>query len=186
LTIIAANVLTALTMQPGRSAGWDNLGQIYAKKGQIPAAVASFVNAYRFSRDPNKTHSYFLGLMGKENDVNLRQALRQATQVGERKFLSAGANLDIKSKNLEQSQEVQTKQIRVLEDFLSKNPGVYDWKVHNELRHLYGEINPRKSMVHSDIILGHSPMDDYILHILSGWQINKDTATARTNLLTGC
>lgn len=85
-------MLTALTMQPGRSTGWDNLGHIYAKKGQIPAAVASFTNAYRFSRDLNQTHRYFLGLMEKENDVNLRQALRQATQVGERKFLSAGAN----------------------------------------------------------------------------------------------
>lgn len=36
--------------------------------------------------------------MEKENDANLRQALRQATQVGERKLLSAGANLDIRSK----------------------------------------------------------------------------------------
>lgn len=80
-------VLTALAMQPGRSVGWDNLGQMYAKKGQIPAAVASFTNAYRFSRDPNQTHRYFLGRMEKENDTNLRQALQQATQVGERKFL---------------------------------------------------------------------------------------------------
>jgi hypothetical protein len=86
-------------MQPGRSAAWGNLGQNYAKKGQIPAAVASFTNAYRFSRDLNQTHTYFLGRMEKENDVNLRQALQQATQIGERKFLSAGANLGIKSKN---------------------------------------------------------------------------------------
>lgn len=92
-------MLTALAMQPGRSAGWGNLGQLYAKKGQIPAAVASFTNAYRFSRDLNQTHSYFLGLLEKENDVNLRQALRQATQVGQRKFLSVGANLDVMSKN---------------------------------------------------------------------------------------
>jgi tetratricopeptide (TPR) repeat protein len=92
-------VLTALNMQPRRSAGWDNLGQIYAKKGQIPAAVASFTNAYRFSRDPNRTHSYFLGLMEKENDTNLRQALQQATQIGERTFLSRGSNSNLKSNN---------------------------------------------------------------------------------------
>jgi tetratricopeptide (TPR) repeat protein len=92
-------MLTALTMQPGRSAGWDNLGQIYARKGQIPAAVASFTNAYRFSRDVSKTHSYFLGLMEKENDVHLKQALRQATQVGEKWFLSAEANVGIQPKN---------------------------------------------------------------------------------------
>jgi tetratricopeptide (TPR) repeat protein len=94
-----AYVLIALTMQPERSAAWGNLGQIYVKKGQIPAAVASFSNAYRFSRDLNQTHSYFLGWMEKENDVNLRQALWQATQIGQRKFLSAEANLDMKSKN---------------------------------------------------------------------------------------
>lgn len=88
-------------MQPGRSAGWDNLGQIYAGKGQIPAAVASFTNAYRFSRNVRKTHSYFLGLMEKENDVNLKQALRQATQVGERKFLPPEKNSGIQSKNIE-------------------------------------------------------------------------------------
>jgi hypothetical protein len=80
-------VFIALTMQPNRSAAWGNLGQAYVKKGQMADAVASFTNAYRFSRDLNQTHSYFLALMEKENDVNLKQALRQATQVGERKFL---------------------------------------------------------------------------------------------------
>ena len=92
-------MLTALTMQPGRSAGWDNLGQIYARRGQMPADVASFTNAYRFSRDVRKTHSYFLGLMEKENDVNLKQALRQATQVGGKWFLSAEQNSGLQSKN---------------------------------------------------------------------------------------
>jgi hypothetical protein len=80
-------VFIALTMQPNRSAAWGNLGQAYVKKGQMADAVASFTNAYRFSRDLNQTHSYFLALMEKENDVNLKQVLRQATQVGERKFL---------------------------------------------------------------------------------------------------
>jgi hypothetical protein len=92
-------MLIALTMQPDRSAAWDNLGQIYAKKGQMADAVASFSNAYRFSRDVNRTHSYFVSWMEKENDVSLKQALRQATQVGERRFLSAEANVGIQSKN---------------------------------------------------------------------------------------
>jgi Tfp pilus assembly protein PilF len=92
-------MLIALTMQPDRSAAWDNLGHIYAKKGKTADAVASFSNAYRFSGDVNRTHSYFVNLMEKENDVNLKQALRQATQVGERKFLSAEANVGIPSEN---------------------------------------------------------------------------------------
>ena len=39
-------ILTALTMRWDRSAAWGNLGQAYAKKGEMPAAVASLSNAY--------------------------------------------------------------------------------------------------------------------------------------------
>src|SRR5262249_44020676 len=63
---------------------------------------------------------------------------------------------------------------------------VFDKKVHNELRHLYITSNPpnlRKSMEHSNVILQHSVMDGYILNILSDWQIDKNTSTARANLL---
>jgi len=80
-------LLTTLTMRWDRSAAWGNLGQAYVKKGQMADAVASFSNAYRFSRDINQTHSYFLAMMEKENDANLKQALRQATQVGEKWFM---------------------------------------------------------------------------------------------------
>jgi tetratricopeptide (TPR) repeat protein len=80
-------LLMALTMQPERSAAWGNLGQTYVKKGQTAEGVASFSNAYRFSRDLKQTHSYFLAMMEKENDGNLKQALRQATQVGEKWYM---------------------------------------------------------------------------------------------------
>jgi Tfp pilus assembly protein PilF len=80
-------LLTALTMRWDRSAAWGNLRQAYAKKGQMPDAVASLSNAYRFSRDLNQTHQFFLGIMEKENDANLKYALRSATQVGEKWFM---------------------------------------------------------------------------------------------------
>ena len=80
-------LLIALTMRWDRSSAWGNLGQAYVKKGQMADAVASFSNAYRFSRDINQTHNYFLGMMQKENDANLKLALRQATQVGEKWFM---------------------------------------------------------------------------------------------------
>ncbi|RPJ18948.1 MAG: hypothetical protein EHM33_31110, partial [Chloroflexi bacterium] len=76
--------------------------------------------------------------------------------------------------------------IQQLERFLKENPGVFDWKVHNELRHLYitnNPRNPRRSMEYSNVILQHSFMDIYILNILSEWQIGKNTSTARANLL---
>jgi tetratricopeptide (TPR) repeat protein len=81
------HLLTALAMRWDRSAAWGNLGQTYVKKDQMGGAIASFSNAYRFSRDLNQTHEFFLALMEKENDANLKLALRQATQVGEKWFM---------------------------------------------------------------------------------------------------
>ena len=79
--------------------------------------------------------------------------------------------------------------IQELERFARGHAGVYDqnmWKVHNELRHLYSVKNPpdmKRSLEHADFILQHWPMDDYILHILSDWQMDKDANAARANLL---
>jgi hypothetical protein len=76
--------------------------------------------------------------------------------------------------------------IRNLEQRLRDHPGFPDWNTHNELRHLYitkDPPDPRKSMEHADFILRHWPMDDYILHILSGWQFDKDNSVAGANLL---
>src|SRR5918999_1034996 len=52
-------LLTTLAMRWDRSAAWGNLGQASVKKGNMGDAIASFSNAYRFSRDVNQTHSYF-------------------------------------------------------------------------------------------------------------------------------
>jgi hypothetical protein len=73
-----------------------------------------------------------------------------------------------------QTDQEIVQRIAELEQWILDNPGVFDWNVHNELRHLYGATNPRKSMEHADIILQHSVMDEYILNILSGWQIGVE------------
>ena len=83
-------------------------------------------------------------------------------------------------------QDAIQKRIEELEQWIRAHPGVFDWHVHNELRHLYSIKNPpdpRKSMEHSNVILQHSVMDEYILNILSGWQIGTDSPAARANLL---
>jgi hypothetical protein len=83
-------------------------------------------------------------------------------------------------------QDPNWRRIEELEQWIRDHPGVFDWHVHNELRHLYSIKNPpdlRKSMEHSNVILQHSGMDEYILNILSGWQIGQDTPAARANLL---
>ncbi len=74
-------------------------------------------------------------------------------------------------------------QIVKWESYLRDHPGIFSWKAHNELRHLYGGRDERKSLAHGDIILEHSLGDDYTLKILSGWQIDKDNEKAVVNLL---
>lgn len=75
-------------------------------------------------------------------------------------------------------------QINVLERRLASDSVGFDWGLHNELRHLYSRLDIRKSLLHADAILQHSIMDDYILHILSDWTIDKDPKLAEVRLLT--
>jgi hypothetical protein len=60
----------------------------------------------------------------------------------------------------------------------SQHPATFCWALHNKLRHLYGAVDERASMGQCEIILSHSPNDDYILHILSDWQIGKNNVAA--------
>ena len=79
--------LTALALQPESAITWHVLGNIYDKKGDIPAAAASFTNAYRFSKDQDHTHRQFLRDLDLDIDVNRKRAVRLATQVIQRKLL---------------------------------------------------------------------------------------------------
>ncbi|HVF87248.1 MAG TPA: hypothetical protein VM866_06650 [Pyrinomonadaceae bacterium] len=74
--------------------------------------------------------------------------------------------------------------IRALEDYVKKHTEPFPWTEHNELRHLYGEISEEKSMQHADTILANSFMDDYILNILSDWQLEEYPGRAVVSLLT--
>lgn len=71
--------------------------------------------------------------------------------------------------------------IAALEKKLRANPKQFDWGVHNELRHLYSAIDPKKSFHHCDVILLHRPMDGYILDILGarGWADDPGAAAER-------
>lgn len=74
-------------------------------------------------------------------------------------------------------------QIAKWEQKLTDNPDKFDYEVHNELRHLYGAVDLAKSMTHTNIILKNCPMDDYMLNILSSWEIGKDETKAVESLL---
>ncbi len=58
--------------------------------------------------------------------------------------------------------------------YLETHPQAFSWQAHNELRHLYADGDAAKSMQQVDIILAHSFMDNYMLHVLSDWQLGKD------------
>lgn len=63
------------------------------------------------------------------------------------------------------------------------HPAEFSWKLHNELRHLYNDLDDAEAARQSDILLHHSPMDGYILSILSDWNLDKDPHTAIAALL---
>jgi hypothetical protein len=65
---------------------------------------------------------------------------------------------------------------------LDQQAGKFDWRIHNELRHLYGGFDARQAYHHCDVILKNAPMDDYILSILSGWEIKDNRPKAVENL----
>ncbi|MGE0487964.1 MAG: hypothetical protein AB7S38_01985 [Vulcanimicrobiota bacterium] len=71
--------------------------------------------------------------------------------------------------------EPPTERIKELEAKVAKSQH-FDFELHNELRHLYGDVDQGRSLHHSDVILKNAPMHGYILDILAGWE--KDPAKA--------
>ncbi|HXG68067.1 MAG TPA: hypothetical protein VNO70_23425 [Blastocatellia bacterium] len=75
-------------------------------------------------------------------------------------------------------------EIKALEAYVQAHPTPFPWDAHNELRHLYIPISEAKSFEHADIILANSLMDDYMLDILSDWQLGQDPGRAVIGLLS--
>jgi hypothetical protein len=55
------------------------------------------------------------------------------------------------------------RKIVALEAQLRANLGKFDWAIHNDLRHLYFDVDEKKSVGHCNIILQNSVMDGYTL-----------------------
>jgi hypothetical protein len=75
---------------------------------------------------------------------------------------------DVRSKILRLERELQTKQD-------------YDYRLHNELRHLYAGIDIRKSMAHCDAIFRHDAIHEYTLNCLGA--NHPDKLKAATELV---
>lgn len=72
--------------------------------------------------------------------------------------------------------------IAALEEKLRREPDRFSFDTHNQLRHLYSNRDERMMLYHCDEILRHSPMDGYVLAVLSGWNLEKDRRAAAASL----
>ena len=69
----------AISLSPGRSSSWFNLGQVYGEQGEIEKAAGAFANAYRFSQNRAKTEEFMRqALTVPENNNATRAALQRA------------------------------------------------------------------------------------------------------------
>ena len=69
----------AISLAPGRSSSWFNLGQVYGALGQVEKATGGFVAAYRFSQNPPKTLEFMRqALTAPENEGTTHAALKRA------------------------------------------------------------------------------------------------------------
>jgi len=70
--------ISALALSPSRSSAWATLGIALAEIEGESAAVAAFSNAYRFSRDVEKTTSYLDKLSAEHASAKVQEAARKA------------------------------------------------------------------------------------------------------------
>lgn len=72
----------AVSLAPGRSSSWYNLGQVYGAMNDVAKATGAFANAYRFSQNRPKTEEFIRqALLLPENNDATRAALSRALQL---------------------------------------------------------------------------------------------------------
>ena len=72
----------AISLSPGRSSSWYNLGQVYGVMNEVEKATGAFAAAYRFSQNPPKTVDFMRqALTAPENNEATRAALKRALEL---------------------------------------------------------------------------------------------------------
>lgn len=75
----------AISLSPGRSSSWYNLGQVYGALNDVERATGAFAAAYRFSQNPPKTLDFMRqALTAPENNEATHTALKRALELFER------------------------------------------------------------------------------------------------------
>ncbi len=87
-------------MKPDRASGWRNFADVLALQGKIDSAVAGYMNAYRFSKNREKTHQLFQNLQLNEDSPYVHEAIKKATGKATRLFFfspSSDTRVQVKS-----------------------------------------------------------------------------------------
>lgn len=72
----------AVSLAPGRSSSWYNLGQVYGAMNDVEKATGAFANAYRFSQNRPKTEDFIRqALRSPENNDTTHAALNRTLQL---------------------------------------------------------------------------------------------------------
>jgi len=66
-----------ISLRPDRAAAWSDLGRVYADIQDFDRAIACFLNTWQFSRNQERTLTYFAELSQNDDDPNVREALRR-------------------------------------------------------------------------------------------------------------
>lgn len=82
---VLANVLT---IKPDRTSAWRNLADVIALKGQVNLAEAGYLNAYRFSKNIQKTHKLLQNPQLRENSPFVQEAMNNANERATKLFFS--------------------------------------------------------------------------------------------------
>lgn len=87
----AHQLIYAISLAPGRTSSWFNLGQVYGALGDVEKATGAFAMTYRTSQNPAKTADFIRqALTLPENNETTREALKRALELFGLPLTSAG------------------------------------------------------------------------------------------------
>ncbi len=87
----AHQLIYAISLAPGRTSSWFNLGQVYGALGDVEKATGAFAMTYRTSQNPAKTANFIRQALAlPENNDTTREALKRTLELFGLSLTSAG------------------------------------------------------------------------------------------------
>lgn len=87
----AHQLIYAISLAPGRTSSWFNLGQVYGALGDVEKATGAFAMTYRTSQNPAKTADFIRQALAlPESNETTREALKRTLELFGLPLTSAG------------------------------------------------------------------------------------------------